>query len=444
MQIDKQLAARALLRKLLTALEASGIAYCVLNGFDGTAASLCSDVDVIVAPAARARLAEVLHRGVSAAGGALLQAVEHRNGVCFVLCSVDGALLCLDCAFEFRYSRHLWWRADALLARRRRHAEGFYEASVADRFDCYLIKRLEKQSLTAPQLRFLSSLLRQDRRGCSERLQTRFDAVLAGQLEGCLRRSDELAMAILLPTARAALLQTGGWRNDGISDAARQLRRAWHRLCRYDGMMLVFLGADGAGKSTVGAQATAAVETAFRRVLRQHFCPYLGGGSPPRPVTDPYGKSPRGWAASFAKLGYLLVRYMVGYFAIIRPALVRNALVSFDRYYPDVYADPRRYRLKAPMWLARWLERLIPAPDLYVVLDVPAAVLQQRKQEVSAAESAQQRASYLKLAQALPNAVVIDAAQPVEQVVEAVKQATISFLARRLTQRLKLEAEWRP
>ena len=57
--------------------------------------------------------------------------------------------------------------------------------------------------------------------------------------------------------------------------------------------------------------------------------------------------------------------------------------------------DPRRYRYGGAMWLARWVGKIIPKPDLWILLDAPAEVLQKRKQEVPPEETARQRRAYL-------------------------------------------------
>lgn len=90
--------------------------------------------------------------------------------------------------------------------------------------------------------------------------------------------------------------------------------------------------------------------------------------------------------------------------------------MTFDRYYWDLFADPRRYRYGGPFRPARWLARWIPRPHVVIVLDAPPEVLQDRKREVSAAERARQRSAYRSLAEDLPNARVVDAARPVEDV----------------------------
>jgi hypothetical protein len=91
--------------------------------------------------------------------------------------------------------------------------------------------------------------------------------------------------------------------------------------------------------------------------------------------------------------------------------------VLFDRCYHDVLADPRSYRYGGPAWLTRWVGRGIPAPDLFVVLDASAEVLQARNAEVPPAESAAARAAYRALAGGLPRARMVGGDRTLERVV---------------------------
>ena len=108
----------------------------------------------------------------------------------------------------------------------------------------------------------------------------------------------------------------------------------------------------------------------------------------------------------------------------------------WDRYYHDRLVDPLRYRYGGPMWLARWVGKLIPMPDLWILLDAPAEVLQARKQEVSFSETTRQRGAYLALMREMDNTVVVDASQPLDKVVADVNAAILRFLAERTRKRL--------
>ena len=114
----------------------------------------------------------------------------------------------------------------------------------------------------------------------------------------------------------------------------------------------------------------------------------------------------------------------------VRRVQSRSGLVVSDRYLDDIQVDPRRYRLPdSSLWFARVVVRLAPRPDLYVLLDVSAEIVQQRKAEVQPAESQRQRLSYLEFFRWLPNACVVDAAAPVDQVATEVKTVVLKSLA---------------
>jgi thymidylate kinase len=185
------------------------------------------------------------------------------------------------------------------------------------------------------------------------------------------------------------------------------------------GRFVVLLGPDGSGKSSVLAGVARALAADFASVQARHYRPQARWGAG-RPVDQPHARPPRSLPASLAKLVVDLVRFRAGYRRSVRPGIDRGALVLFDRYFHDVLADPRRYRYGGPAWLARAVGRWIPAPDLFVVLDAPAEVLQARKAEVPHAESAAARAAYLALAAELPRARVVDGARPLESVVAEV------------------------
>lgn len=182
------------------------------------------------------------------------------------------------------------------------------------------------------------------------------------------------------------------------------------------GRFVVLLGPDGSGKSSVLAGVARALAPEFAGVQARHWRPQAPWGAG-RPVDRPHAARPRSALASVLKLGLDWARFRAGYRRRVRPWLRRGALVLFDRYYHDVIADPRRYRYGGPAWLARWVGRRVPAPDLFVVLDVPPDVLQARKSEVPPAQSAAARAAYLALAGTLSRARVVDGARPLDRVV---------------------------
>jgi hypothetical protein len=153
------------------------------------------------------------------------------------------------------------------------------------------------------------------------------------------------------------------------------------------------------------------------------------------PVNDPHGKRPsNGWVSAF-RLAYFLLDLWLNRLIFSQRKLAHNSLLLHDRHVMEIVVDPRRFRYGGPAWLARWAARLIPQPDLVILLDAPAEVLQSRKQEVPLAETRRQLEAYRSYVNRLSNGRIVDASQPVEQIVEDVRQAIRHRLASRTTRR---------
>ena len=121
-----------------------------------------------------------------------------------------------------------------------------------------------------------------------------------------------------------------------------------------------------------------------------------------------------------------------------RRKLASNALLFHDRHLVEIACVPQhhRYGYSGPGWLTCWIGWLVPKPDLIILLDVPAEILQARKQDVSFEESARQREAFRAHCAAMPNARVVDGTQPVADVAADVKRAIVEFLAARTARRV--------
>lgn len=188
---------------------------------------------------------------------------------------------------------------------------------------------------------------------------------------------------------------------------------------------IAFLGCDGSGKSAVIQGVTARLEAEGHQVTLGHWRPkpFATSASGTLPTADdPHGQSPRGFASSVVKLGWLWLNWWVAWFQYLRRDS-RKGFVLFDRYHGDLLVDPKRYRYGGPMWLARLASRLMPQPDRLIFLDAPPEVLLSRKQEVSEESLTRSRAAYLAMAIRTPALRVIDAGQPLVVVINTVLKA---------------------
>ncbi|MGH8275427.1 MAG: hypothetical protein ACRETH_01905, partial [Steroidobacteraceae bacterium] len=171
---------------------------------------------------------------------------------------------------------------------------------------------------------------------------------------------------------------------------------------------------------------------AFRRFDTYHWRPGLfAPGKETGAVTDPHGRPARTPVGSVAKIVLYLSDFTAGYWLKVRPRLARSSLVVFDRYAQDLQVDPLRYRYGGPGWLSKLLAKIVPRPDLFLILDLSPAESRLRKDELPAAALAQQRSRYRRLAGALPRAFLLDASQPAETVAAYAREIAFGALSQR-------------
>jgi thymidylate kinase len=124
-------------------------------------------------------------------------------------------------------------------------------------------------------------------------------------------------------------------------------------------------------------------------------------------------------------LGYHWLDHALGYATRIRPALVRSAVVVMERGYHDLLVDPRRYRIDFPRGPIHALGRLLPKPDLTVLLLGDPTVLHQRKPELEPEEIARQIERWGSIAPRLGRVAVVDAAGSPDDVMAKVLDAVL-------------------
>jgi len=134
---------------------------------------------------------------------------------------------------------------------------------------------------------------------------------------------------------------------------------------------------------------------------------------------EPHSKPPRSALLSLVKIFVWLLEERCANLLIDD----KNTLLICDRYYHDLLVDPKRYRYGGPRWASALVGRLIPRPDLWVLLDAPTELLQKRKQEVVPEETERQRRLYLSFIKTQRNSVIIDASQALCNVVRNVEDA---------------------
>jgi thymidylate kinase len=188
-------------------------------------------------------------------------------------------------------------------------------------------------------------------------------------------------------------------------------------------MFISFLGCDGSGKSAVIRGLKDQLSTEGIHVISGHWRPRAFAKETARHgeaiADNPHGAPARDPLSSILKLGWLWLNWWIGWVRM-RREMGRDGVLLFDRYHIDLLVDPERYRYGGPMCLARLVCRLMPQPDQVFFLDAEPGVLLSRKQEVSKEALAAARKKYLDLCKSHPRFTMIDANQPLDQVIDDV------------------------
>ena len=194
-------------------------------------------------------------------------------------------------------------------------------------------------------------------------------------------------------------------------------------------MVISFLGPDGCGKSTI-IDAVKELDLPFRRIDYFHLKPRLmGSNGDGKPVEDPHSKPVYKGILSYLKLLHFMMDYWPGFLVKVLPLKIKSSLVIFDRYYDDIYIDPRRFRYGGSKSIAKLMKFFIPKPDMSFVLTASPEVIFARKQEVSYEELTRQIGEYKKIRGT--NIVHIDVDDNIESISRKVQKSIFEKLSER-------------
>jgi thymidylate kinase len=426
-------------------LDQAGIPYCVLHGYENYPQRVMSDVDCMISANVRAaQLAALFQENKTRIGADLV----FCRGYYFVFAgkNVDRSpcFLVLDLSVDYEIRGLKFYSWSEVLESRYRHDQ-FWVPAAHIEFGCYLIRKIDKAQLHEEQCRRLSVLYAQDPTGCRQQIARFWGGKRAALIASSASSGDWRQVSRVLPALRAEMRMRARFLHPWHAIASWVRRIGWRvrSVCWPDGGLIVaLLGPDGAGKSSVIKAVPQALAGTFNRTTCYGFAPgVLRWLRPPDgPNTQPHAAPPRSLLVSITRaLCYWLIYYLLCYRVTVWLHLAHATLVLHDRHLLDALVDPTRYRYRGPMWLLRLIWRFVPRPDLIILLDAPAEVLQSRKQEVSFAESERQRTAYRTLVGSLPNGHIIDAARPLEEVVGNVNDLILCYLSARVRRRFGLE-----
>lgn len=376
----------------IVALKERNIAYVLLNGYEDIVAETNdSDIDILLPKKDFLSINKLLNEICCAKGWKVIQVFHHdvyaKN--IFLFSEQSQEILNLDIyGFLSRLNVPLFTEDE--IFQKAILFNNFKILSKEQEFIYYLIKKLDKNELTKEKFDYLKSIFLNSNEECGFLLKEYFPKTHL-LIEESFRKGN---MNLLIRKQVIEDFSKGNSVN--LKYKIKNVLRFIKRIYKPTGLVVAFLGSDGSGKSTI-IELLKSSNLPFRKFQYFHLKP-IKPKQTNSIVSDPHKQPIYSPLKSYFKLLYLIVQYNLGWLKNILPLKIKSTLIVFDRYYDDLLVDPKRFRYGGGILIAKWVNKLIPKPDIVFVLTASPEIIYRRKQEVKIDELIRQIKAYNSLA----------------------------------------------
>lgn len=188
-----------------------------------------------------------------------------------------------------------------------------------------------------------------------------------------------------------------------------EISRFIDRIFNKTGMHVVFLGTDGAGKSSLINLLQEKFEkdvSPFWFTEKYHL--YSSSVEKKNKIAEPYKKPVYGKILSLVKIIFLYFAFLIFNFKNIFIKIRKSYLLINDRYFDDVFIDPSRYRVNGYQILVKIFLFLLPRPDLYFLIKASNKNIISRKKELTIKQINYNQKKYKNYAKLEKNVFVIN------------------------------------
>lgn len=184
-----------------------------------------------------------------------------------------------------------------------------------------------------------------------------------------------------------------------------KLKKSFQNYYKKNLFIIVFLGPDGSGKSSLITELMIQYKSTGLN-YHSHIYPNLNNKFVNKNCY-PYSRKPYTNIISNFKVIYMVLKNLLSYCFTLLLKKKEKTIIWCDRYIYDIFADPKRYRLKKIFLTYDSIKRLSFSPDLIFILNPPIKSILKRSSEISKEELINQSKNYNKLSKLLPESVLI-------------------------------------
>jgi thymidylate kinase len=433
------------LAALFEALGREGVCFCVLRNYEGFPdQNVGNDLDFLIAPS---DLPEAIHILRSIPGVRIVGYTERPYIASVFLEGISATAGCRSFQVDFFLS--LSWKGlpylpvdtvlHALVPRQAGALNFFVPSPVHEAITSLLTSLIVSGWLKEKYFPKVQRIFANDRSEVVAALMPQFGSKNATRLVNSVIDGDRRKIMDNIRPLRASLALSS-LRHRPICSVAAILRHCAQEFSgRYSPKTfetIYVLGTNGSGKSILIESLIPILQASAKVVEKRPFKLRLPLERGPQEVAvsaTSHANAPRGRFVSMAMIVLWLLEEWISQFIGKKNLTLRVC----DSCYHDLLIDPQRYRYGGPMWFARLIGKLFPSPDLWVLLDTSAEVLQSKSQQFPSEETVRQREAHRAFVKTRKRYVILDASQSIDCITENAYAAIIDTLAQRVDRKLK-------
>jgi len=416
------------LKLLAKAWKAQTIPW-VLIGRYGPDHQFDNDIDLVIHPDHFETAIRTLEHVCDSQGWSIVQIFrhEHRSFAAIIAQEHFGqwSFVAVDISPEFRYDGKIIQSGEELVENRVLQSNDWlYTPNDQAAFVYYLIKCIAKNRFSNEAVEYFNSL-QIDHYQVTKKL---LGEKAAQHVQQWIKQPTSIDSKPINKAYHQKFPKT-------LSSRLVELRRFWLRVRKPTGLFIAITGPDGVGKSTVSQKVFQDIEPCFRSVETSHLSVRTTAMTKAPPIVAPYAHRPRGFFGSLAKTLVLITRFHRLYWRWTWLHLRKHGLFWSDRHFADFVADPKRFRVKLPLWIRKLSWKFTPNPDLNFVLLASPQTIQKRCDEVDLGQTTQQLKQYEDLLDHSKQLVRIDANPDADVVAQSLVKIIVAHLTKRQRKR---------